>query len=655
MAKAEVAFVPLSQHQTLWLVSAAIGVLLPLAPYLPYWLDTLAGLALFTRGWLLYRRFSLPPGWLINLVALAGMAGVGLHYHTLFGKDPDVALLALFLALKLFEMRSRRDAYVAILLQFFLILSQFFYTQSLLTGATMLITVLLVVSSMAALNRDDQTVRQQLRVAARLLLQAIPFMLALFIFFPRVAGPLWGLPADAYGGMTGLADSMAPGSISQLTLSDAIAFRVRFEGPVPARHALYWRGPVMNDFDGQTWRIDRTPLLEHLPYRVDGATVGYEVTLEPHNRYWLFALEMPATIAPEGVFSADFQMFARGPVRTRIRYSLRSSLEQRTGLDETAETLDRARRLPPDINPRARELARELRIGPGGRRRSDASVAAALLARYREQPFVYTLTPPLLGHDSVDQFLFDTRRGFCEHYASSFVFVMRAAGIPARVVTGYQGGEINPVDGYLLVRQLDAHAWAEIWLQGRGWQRVDPTAAIAPNRVEENLAAVIPASEPLPLLSRPEMDWLRQARFRWEAISNRWNQWVLGYDTQRQLGLMRALGMNDPDWRSLASILAILCGGLTLAFAGWALRQWHRPDPVQAQWQRFSKKLAAYKLSRHPWEGSRDYSRRVRAGIPGRDGEIEAICTLYEALRYGRLAGAGQLAELRQRINDFRP
>lgn len=644
----------LLQGQTAWLAAAAIAVLLPLMPYLPLWLNAISATAIVWRGWLLWRRVPLPPRWLVNLFALGGALGVAAQFRTLLGKDPGVALLALFLALKLFETRTVRDAFAVTLLGFFLILSQFFYTQSIVTAAMMIVATLIVTATLNALQRGATPPRAALRVAAALLIQAVPFMLILFLFFPRVSGPLWGLPADAYSGLSGLSDSMSPGSIARLSLSEAIAFRVRLPEPPPAHAQLYWRGPVLNRFDGRTWRQTRTEAAP-LPEPGGHNAIDYEITLEPNNQPWLFALDHAVRLPADAFLSQNHQVIAKHPVRSRMRYSLSSELERPFGKEEPPAQLKEALQLPDGFNPRARAFAASLRAAS----RNDAGVVARMLDAIRREPFVYTLSPPLLGANSVDEFLFDTRKGFCEHYASAFVFVMRAAGIPARVVTGYQGGEVNPVDGFLLVRQSDAHAWAEVWSAREGWQRVDPTAAVAPTRVEVNLAAAMPDTDALPLISRPGLGWLRQARFRWEAVSNAWNQWVLGYDEKRQFDLLRTMGIPSPDWKSLGIFIAIACGSTMLMLAGWALREYRRHDPLQRLWQQFVRKLEKHGLARRPWEGPSAYGNRVAAALPGRSGEITRICTLYARGRYGKFSDVPSrkrcLSELQHRIRAFTP
>jgi transglutaminase-like putative cysteine protease len=330
---------------------------------------------------------------------------------------------------------------------------------------------------------------------------------------------------------------------------------------------------------------------------------------------------------------------------------MRSRLDLVAGADESPARLRESLQLPLRLNPRSRELAAKLRRESG----SDAALVNAMLRHYRSNAFLYTLQPPLLGENDIDEFVFDTRRGFCEHFAASFVFVMRAAGIPARVVTGYQGGEINPVDGYLMVRQSDAHAWAEVWLAGRGWQRVDPTAAAAPLRIESNLAAAMPAGEPLPFMIRPEFSWLRDLRYRLDAVTNSWNQWVLGYNPQRQRDLLQNLGMKTPDWQRMTTLLAMLSSVLMLVLTGWVLLQQPRVDPVEKEWARFSRKMQRRGLQRLPWEGPCDYAKKISTRWPERRDDVDMIAAIYTSLRYGPPVTSQTLKELRRRIAAFSP
>lgn len=644
--KPERASTPIQRTQEPWLFACALLTLAPHAPHAPLWLSLATTATLAWRALLWWRHWPLPPRWLLTLLVLAGTIGVFATFRQIFGKDPGVALLIMFLALKLLELRSVRDALAAVFLCYFLLLTHFLNDQEIEVAGLTLAALLTATAALASLGRPGGSPGRHVRLAATMLAQATPFMLILFLLFPRVQGPLWGLPVDAFSGLTGLSETMAPGSISGLSLSGAIAFRARFEGPPPAQPLLYWRGPVLRFFDGRTWRAGPESLLAELPYAVDQPGLSYTVTLEPHNKPWLFALELPAVLPPESRMRGDYQLLARALVRQRMRYEMRSIPGLMPGADLSVREVKTNLLLPAQVNPRARQLAAEWRERLG----DDRAILREALAYFRRQGFIYTLSPPPLADNSMDAFLFETRRGFCEHFASAFVFLMRAAGVPARVVTGYQGGEFNPVDSHLIIRQSDAHAWAEVWFAGRGWERVDPTAAIAPNRIEAGLAAAVPAGEALPLAARADLPWLRNLRYRWEAMNNSWNQWVLGYNPERQREVLSRLGMREPDWQRMTVALATLCGLVMLVLVAWALRRRTRVEPALAAWNRLSRKLARLGLARLAWEGPSDYARRVARQAPRLAPEVGRIAQLYAGLRYGCQADPADLARMKALI-----
>jgi transglutaminase-like putative cysteine protease len=518
-----------------WLVASLVLVIAPHALRAPWWL-TLLTLCLY--GWRLYfslNRGPLPSRWLVLGVAAVAMLGVWIEFRTLFGRQSGILLLMMFSGLKLLETRSHRDAAIATFLGFFLVVTNFLYTQTMLTAALMALAVFVLTATLVGLSAPQRASRANVRTAVLLVAHAAPAALALFLLFPRVPGPLWGLPQDAYSGMTGLSETMSPGTLSSLALSDSIAFRAEFQGDPPPQMQRYWRGPVLWDFDGRTWSIGPAFMVEFVPPRGGRASYRYEVVLEPHNRHWLFALETAASVPTGARASFDRQLVATSPVRARMRYELTSVVLPEPETSESAGTLRRALRLPAGSNPRAGALAAQWRAAA----RNDAEVVSRAIAFLRQGGYQYTLEPPLLGEHPVDEFLFATKAGFCEHFSSAFVFLARAAGVPARVVTGYQGGDLNSVDSIITVRQSDAHAWAEVFLTGRGWVRVDPTAAAVPGRIESGMARVVPQQSSLPFMMRPELEWLR--------------------------------GVRAADWRTLTASLFAVLGALTLELLAWSL------------------------------------------------------------------------------------
>jgi transglutaminase-like putative cysteine protease len=632
-----------------WLLAGLALVIAPHTERLPWWLNLIALILFAWRIYLAWGERALPQKWLLALLVVGGVFGVYLTYRTVFGRDSGVALLVLFLSLKLLELHHPRDAIVLVLLSYFLALTNFFYSQTLPSAGLMLVSALVNTASLVNFAAPGRALQANLKTAGVLLAQAGPVMLILFFLFPRVQGPLWGLPQDAYSGVTGLSDSMAPGAISRLSQSDAIAFRVKFQKDAPPRPQLYWRGPVFWNFDGRTWRAGDVRPYAQIKYEASGTPYDYEVTLEPHNHSWLFALELAAKVPPNAGVSADYVLLARTPVRNRVRYDMRSYTNFTEGGADDADELRPGLQLPAGFNPRARRLAQEWAAGGA----TGATIAQKALNYFREEGFVYTLEPPLLGRDSVDEFLFGSKRGFCEHYASSFVFLMRAAGLPARVVTGYQGGEINPVDQYMIVRQSDAHAWAEVWLRSRGWVRFDPTAAVSPVRVESGVAAAVPATDPLPLMARTTLTWLRGLRYNWDALANKWNQLVLGYNPERQREFLTRIGMNEPSWENMALTLFWGAGGLLALLTAWLLRRMRTIDPVQRMWLRFCAKLGKSGCPRADHEGPADFVERSAARYPAMAERIRAIGARYIALRYGESADARILAELRLLVREF--
>ncbi|HEV8108844.1 MAG TPA: DUF3488 and transglutaminase-like domain-containing protein [Burkholderiales bacterium] len=624
-------------------------VVIPHATRAPWWL-TLLTLCLY--AWRIHYSINgvpLPSRWLVLAVAGIAMLGVWVEYRTIFGRQPGIVLLMLFSGLKVLETRTHRDAAAAAFLGYFLIVTNFLYTQSIPTALAMTVALFAITTTLIGFSAPNRAPRANLRTAAMLLAHAVPAAAALFLLFPRIQGPLWGLPQDAYSARTGLSETMAPGAISRLVLSDAIAFRAEFEGTPPASQVRYWRGPVLWDFDGRTWSAGAQSLGTFAPSGGGSTTYRYSVVLEPHNQSWLFALELPASLPEDSRYSSDGIVLAAAPVRTRVRYEMSSTVASIAALEERPGQLARALRLPGGANPRTLALAEELRLGARG----DDEILSKAIAFLRRGRYLYTLEPPLLGQDSVDEFLFDTKAGFCEHFSSAFVFLMRAAGIPARVVTGYQGGELNPVDRVITVRQSDAHAWAEVYLRGRGWVRVDPTATAAPSRLDAGLARSVQQSEQ-PLLIRGDFEWLRSLRHRWEAAAYRWNVWVLGYNSERQRDLLTYVGLRNSDWRALVATLFTVLGILTMLLLAWSLRRVARPDPVQRAWRAFCLKLAARGVERSPNEGPRDYAARAARALPSARRAILHIGALYIGLRYGRERNPRRAKDLRRMVRELR-
>jgi transglutaminase-like putative cysteine protease len=427
---------------------------------------------------------------------------------------------------------------------------------------------------------------------------------------------------------------MSPGDISALVQTDDPAFRVKFVGAAPPSDLRYWRGPVFDYFDGHTWSVSEN--LELLPGAViesGNVPSRYAITLEPMRTRWLFLLDAadPAKLPRGASINSTGTVLARERVRERILYDAQSDLRYKMDAELSRRMYRRSLQLPEGYNPRARELAQQWRDHGD----SDAMIVDRALALFHEQPFHYTLEPPPLGHDSVDQFLFTTRRGFCEHYAGAFTFLMRAAGVPARIVTGYLGGEYNELGDYYLITQSDAHAWSEVWLQGRGWVRIDPTSAVAPGRVEAGLSGAVPANEGLPAYLRNRTNWKLYFEVRWDWVNAKWNEWILGYGPETQQMFLSLFGMADMTRMLLGltagvSLLLVLTGLLTMRRAG--------PPPITerslALWLAARKRLQAMGLVQRPDEGPRDFAHRVAEAEPALAETMRVILDAYLRLRY---------------------
>lgn len=601
------------------------------------------------RGW------RMPVGFVRGVIAGGVTVAVFLTYSTITGLDGGTALLALMSALKLLETRTPRDHTVLIFIGWFLCLAAFLYVQNIGTAAWALPTVWLLAAALLRVARrgQDGPRLRPFRTTGAMLLKAAPVALVLFFFFPRVEGSFWGAPSSERA-LTGLTEEMSPGDISDLTLNDVVAFRVRFEGDPPPPALRYWRGTVLSDFDGFTWSRGESQFQPRPVVRHAGPPIDYTVTLEPTGQQMLFALEMVDDWSPGiALQSWDLGLRTRKPVNAVMRYDARSFPRFRAGDALPATTRKAGLQLPPHRNPRTLALAVRMRSEAG----SDAAYIRSVLGMFRDQAFYYTLTPPGLAHDSVDDFLFNTRQGFCGHFASAFTTMMRAAGLPARVVAGYQGGDWNPLGGYLIVRQSHAHAWSEVWLEGEGWKRVDPTAAVAPERVERGIEASFAESELLPGALMRDSELLWHAGMLWDNVNAEWNDWVVQFDRALQNEILMDLGFDDPDWRAFAAALGI---GLAIAVAAvfaWLAFEFRprRPDAVTAAYRRFTKRLGRRGIEPAVGEAPRDFAQRVRYLRPDLGVATLSITEAYLRLRYGPSPADGDLHRLQALVARFRP
>lgn len=648
---------PPRTERSLQLAYAAVAVAVLLhVDHTPLWCSLTAAGALGWR-WAAARGLCALPSVLLRtaLTIVLGLLTLGL-FRSVGGLGAGSALLMTMAALKLLETRTARDGRVLIAAALFLLVAACLDRQALTRLPLYAVSVCVSCAAGIALGSPAATAGLALRAAARSLAFALPFAIGCFLFFPRLSGPLWGTP-EAARATTGLSDEMSPGSITELVTSDDIALRVRFDSQPPPLRERYWRGPVLHDFDGFTWRRAGFPMLAPLPLPDDTPRIAYEVTLEPSGHGVWLTLDTPDAIeAPPGqraLISFDRQALGLRPVTQVITYRARSAnaaTPDRT-LPAFARRLDL--QLPPERNPRSLALARSLRAAQP----SDAAFAKALLDYFRTQGFRYSLTPPALQRDAVDDLLFRTREGFCGHYASAFTTLLRAGGVPARVVTGYLGGDWNAYGGYYVVRQSAAHAWTEAWLEGRGWTRIDPTAVVEPGRLDTDLRRLLPDTS---ALRRPA--WLGTLADYWDAGNQWWQQRVVGFDLRSQHALLDRIGLPDADYRTLAALLAGT-GGAWLAILAWRLqRSTARVSlPLARAWNALRTTLEASGVTGLATAGPLDLARRARLRFAARADladlcdELDRIAGAYAGLRYGTTgAGTPSAADLTRRIRRLR-
>jgi len=645
-----------SSGQLLWLTFAILLAGTPHFFFMHPWIPmTVLGII----GWRVIaaaKRWRLPSVGFRVSVTICGLAGILLSYRQISGLDAGSALLLVMVAMKLLETRGHRDRAVVVFICYFLLFTTFLREQAIWSAGYLVCGVLVITAALYQVSRIGDLVRAPgaLTAAARIMLQAIPLMILLFILFPRIPGPFWALPSGNGDRMTGLANDMTPGDITELALSNEVAFRVRFDDSVPLQSELYWRGPVMLRFDGRTWSPQEAAP-GHRPDRRPpdtGRRFDYELTLEPHGQRWLLALETPVSwTAPRAQLSPSLQLMSNYPIDQRIVYRSRSNPGRFVADDLSASARQAASDLPDGSNPRTRARARKLRAKAVG----DRAYLISILDMFRRESYYYTLTPPALGRDSIDDFLFRTRRGFCGHYASAFAVLARAAGIPARVVTGYQGAERNPLGDYWIVRQSDAHAWVEVWLDD-GWVRFDPTAAVAPERIELGLAEALERHSESSAAQLRQNFFVGRLALGWDAINADWNRWVLGFGPQTQKNLLTRLGVEKPSAKHLVIAMAISVTMFLIALHFLQRRDYRlNRDNLQKIYQRLCKRTAAAARGRQPHEGPKEYAAAVCKLRPELTAELQPLFEMYAHLRYDGAMDRKRMQRFTKAVKAFSP
>jgi len=658
---------PVPRHALMWFFIAQWCSILPLAPYLPPWLLGLGVLVSLWR-WQIHRgAWSYPVAWAKHFLTLLLPLGLYWTYGPSVAMETMLSLLVAGFVLKLLELRQHQDLTLLSYLAYFVASTQLLFVETLLGSVYALLCLMIVTATLVALNLPASGYRwtRVLRLTAVLFLQAIPIMLILFFVVPRF-GSMWTVPLNNSLAKTGVSEEMAPGDFSNLMRSSELAFRVTFDGEIPAPSQRYWRALVMTDFDGRRWRVNK----RHSPHslrshyegnpwaqaiQVSGEPVHYSVMLEPTHKEWLYVLpgvqEATAGADETLYITPAFTLYQRRPVTQRKQYQVTSYLQHQAQVDELpAEERQLALQLPDNFNPRTQAQAIQWREEAG----SDAALIERLLTYFHEE-FRYTLQPPLLGRHTADEFLWQTRAGFCEHFSGSFVVFLRAAGIPARVVTGYQGGKVNSNEDYLTVRQYDAHAWSEVWLEGRGWVRIDPTAAVAPERIERGVEYSLNDEDSQLLgnaFARRLVMWGR-LQARWEELNYRWNLWVLSYDAETQQALFDRWGRHLHPWQIVLVLITLSLTFLLLLLAWFLWRQRSEPlHPADKAYRFFVRKLLSADVTPLEGESSRNFCQRAARQLPAKAKDIHRIGALYEKVVFA--ADASALPELQKKVKSLR-
>jgi transglutaminase-like putative cysteine protease len=635
---------PRDARDTLFMLFVIAWTVLPHAGHLPAWCSLLTLAVLLWRARLALVNAPLPSRWVLVGVLVFASAMTLWSYRTLLGKEPGITMLVVLMALKTLELRARRDAFVVFFLGFFIVLTHFLYSQSLPVALAMLVSVwgLLTALVLVHMPVGQPSLRQAGTLAARTALWGAPIMALMFVLFPRV-GPLWGVPKDGQA-KTGLSSTMRMGSVAEMAQDDSIALRVRFEGPPPPPGALYFRGPVLTRFDGREWQganfDSLTTLRTSSNLQVKGAPLHYEMTLEPLRIASLPLLEATGT-APviEGYRTftlPDLQWLTDRAVVERLRFTAEAWPQFTHGPRTATPALREDLELPAGYNPRTLAWAAELRRNPAYANAGPRALAAALMTHIRTQGYTYTVSPGEYGRDAVDEFWLDRRAGFCEHFAAAFVVIMRALDVPARVVTGFQGTDPTPIDGYYAVRQSSAHAWAEYWEPGTGWVRADPTAAVAPDRIDRGRRLAPAPGLVAGAFGNVSPELLANLRDGWDAINNRWNQWVLNYSRGQQIDLLKHVGFESPSWEDLALLLIGALSSLALAGAAWAWWDRRRVDPWVRQMEQLRAALRRLGLDSAAHEPPRALAARVRAQCGTQGEPLAALLDALERQRYSR-------------------
>lgn len=636
----------------MWLLIAQALVIIPHLLHVPLWL---IGVWLGCAAWrvqVFRMRWPFPNAWVKAALMIGSGFAVYLSRGGLVGLDAAVALLITAFILKLLEVRTRRDALVLIFLGFFTVVTSYLFADSLLAALYSLLPVLALLAALVGLQQSGfaREPLAPLKLASKLLAQAIPLMLLLFVLFPRLE-PLWSLPQPKDKGTTGLSSSMTPGDLAELGQSAALAFRARFDGAIPAQSQLYWRALTLPNFDGRSWSVSERFEASEPQWQAQGESISYSIIMQPSTQPWLFSLDVGSSEQEDIRLMNDFRLQRRTPVNRTYQYQATSWPQALRQPQLNQRQQQEFLQLPRTGNQQTRDWAQRLRE----QYRDDDALVSALLRHFNQEPYHYTLKPPLLGRDSVDEFLFSSLRGFCAHYAGAMVFTLRAAGIPARVVAGYQGGEINQAGQFVQVRQFDAHAWVEYWQRGQGWRSVDPTFEVAPERIERGLQEALQDESELfqgdifSPLRYQHIAWVNQLRMSWENLNHSWQTKILGYQRDSQQAWLKQW-FGKVDWQVLGLTLVASAALIIALIVLWMFKPWQRQtDPVQRILNHFQRVLRRRGFNRETGEGLRDFYQRIHQQLP--ESQQQAVKVFIETYEQQQYAEQGQdLASLQRAL-----
>lgn len=646
----------LNNSPVFWVVLSLFIVSLPHLSRFPAWSVVFIIVLFLWRLIGIKHENWLPPRWFLLVISISSFIGIFIFFGTLIGKTAGSVLLVILLAIKLHESQSKRDYMLLISLSFFIIITNFLFSQSIPSVLLMLLAVVILVISMLTINQANAQLNldYKFKFSIKILFQSIPLMLVMFVLFPRISGPLWQLPEDKPSAITGLSDTMSPGNISNLIQSNAIAFRVKFDDTAPKQSKLYWRALVLWYFDGKTWEQGKhNPSSLATLHTTENENINYTVTLEAHHKRWLYALDIPSNVPKDIIYTSNYNLRSRQNINNLYQYKISSVLEYFNQSEISPWEKSAGLKIPFNSNPETLRMGQNL----AQKFQKQEDIVNHVLEYFNRQKFHYTLNPPLTpGFNSVDQFLFKTKRGFCEHYASSFTLLMRAAGIPARVVIGFQGGTINPLNNIMSVRNSDAHAWSEVWIESRGWVRIDPTAAIAPQRIELNLNAALDQSETRPFHMQINSGFIKDILFYWDAMDNQWNLWVIGYDEKFQQRFLENIFNKKIELSEIVIIMVSSFTALLLILAIFILKPWQKQkiDPEVKIYNEFCSKLASRGLHREPHEGPIDFAKRAKIAFPDKEQSIELITRLYIRLRFEKKNNERQYRQFRGHVREFK-